>query len=177
MSEPVVDDARIPLPDVGSREDERTTLVQFLEYQRIVFLRKIDGLDDQQVRVRVASSTIDLLGLTRHLVDVERWWFRGVFTEEVTDAVYEVADDPDADWHHGPADTLASALEDWHREVGRAREIVEATPDMGQLSSMATARRGQVSMRWILVHMIEEYARHLGHADVIRESIDGVVDD
>jgi hypothetical protein len=184
MSEPApdgvdlaVDDARSPLPDVAPSADERTTLVEFLEYQRAVFLRKVEGLDEQQVRVRVASSTIDLLGLTRHLVDVERWWFRGVFTEEVTEAVYDVADDPDADWHHGPTDTLASALVDWHREVGRAREIVDATADVGQLSSMTTSRRGQVSLRWILVHMIEEYARHLGHADFIREAIDGTVDD
>ena len=173
----IVDDARSPLPDVAPSADERTTLVEFLEYQRAVFLRKVEGLDDQQARLRVAASTIDLLGLTRHLVDVERWWFRGVFTEEVDHAVYEAPDDPDADWHHGPADTLASALAHWHAEVARAREIVAATSDLGQLSSMTTQRRDKVSMRWILVHMIEEYARHLGHADFIRESIDGTVDD
>jgi hypothetical protein len=177
MSDPVLDDARSPLPDVGSHEDERTTLVEFLEYQRAVFLRKVEGLDDVQARVRVAASSIDLLGLTRHLVDVERWWFRAVFTEEVTTGVYEVDDDPDADWHHQPGDTLASAIDHWHAEVGRAREITAATADMGDLSSMETGRRGRVSMRWILVHMIEEYARHLGHADLIREAIDGVIDD
>ena len=64
--------------------------------------------------------------MTRHLADVERWWFRGVFTAEVTDGNYESEDDPDLDWHHGPADTIAEARDIWHVEVARAREIAAA---------------------------------------------------
>ena len=91
--------------------------------------------------------------------------------------MYDDDDDPDADWHHGPTDTLADALEHWHREVARAREIVTGHTDAAELSAMDTQRRGRVSLRWILVHMIEEYARHCGHADLVREAIDGTVDD
>ena len=182
MSDPAIEpdhtmDERTTLPAISYRSDERTTLAQFLDYFRTVFLRKVEDLDDVQARVRVAASTIDLLGLTRHLVDVERWWFRAVFTAEVDTGVYESDDDPDLDWHHGPDDTLAEALEHWHREVARSREILAAAPDLDTWSSLETARRGKVSLRWILVHMIEEYARHCGHADLVREAIDGTVDD
>lgn len=170
-------DQRTPLPTISTTADELTMLSEFLDYYRTVFLRKVQGIDDQQARVRVAASTIDLLGLTRHLVDVERWWFRAVFTAEVTDGVYDAEDDPDADWHHAPADTLADALVHWHHEVGRAREIVAACADPAALSALDTARRGRVSLRWVMVHMIEEYARHCGHADLVREAIDGTVDD
>ena len=100
-----------------------------------------------------------------------------MFVEEVDTGVYEDEDDSDADWHHTPTDTLAEALAHWHEEVARAREIAAATDDLDQLSSMETSRRGRLTMRWILVHMIEEYARHLGHADLVREAIDGTVDD
>ena len=178
MSDPAAPtDMRTSLPDISARADERTTLSEFLDYFRTVFLRKVEDLDDVQARVRVAASTIDLLGLSRHLVDVERWWFRAVFTEEVDTGVYESEDDPDLDWHHGPDDTLAEALEHWHREVARSREIVAATSDLDTWSSLETGRRGNVTLRWILVHMIEEYARHCGHADIVREAVDGTVDD
>jgi uncharacterized damage-inducible protein DinB len=170
-------DRRSELPSVSPTHDELTTLTEFLDYYRTVFVRKVEDLDDAQARIRVAASTIDLLGLTRHLVDVERWWFRCVFTEEVNTAVYWADDDPDADWHHTPADTLADALAKWHTEVACARQIVAATPGLDTVSAMETERRGHVSLRWIMVHMIEEYARHCGHADLIREAIDGTTDD
>jgi hypothetical protein len=170
-------DDRAPLPAISVAADELTTLSEFLDYYRTVFLRKVQGIDDDQARVRVAASSIDLLGLTRHLVDVERWWFRIVFTAEVTDGVYDDENDIDADWHHGPADTLSAALDHWHREVARAREIVAGRSDPAELSATDTPRRGRVSLRWVLVHMIEEYARHCGHADLVREAIDGTVDD
>jgi len=164
-------------PSPPAAADERTTLVQFLDYFRSVFLRKVEGLDDDQARVRVSPSTIDLLGMTRHLADVERWWFRGAFANEVTTAIYESETDPDLDWHHSPGDTLADALQHWHEEVARASEIVDATPDLDALGDLDTGRRGRVSLRWVLVHMIEEYARHCGHADIVREAIDGTTGD
>jgi uncharacterized damage-inducible protein DinB len=165
------------LPEIPATAGERNTLVAFLDYFRAVFLRKVVDLDEDQVRERAAASAMDLLGMTRHLADVERWWFRGVFTAEVDTAIYESDDDPDLDWHHGFDDTLADALHHWHREVERAREIVAATPDLDTVGQLVTERRGAISLRWIVVHMIEEYARHCGHADLIREVIDGTTGD
>lgn len=170
-------DDRTPLPSIDERADERTMLVQFLDYFRTVFLRKVEGLDDQQARVRVAASSMDLLGMTRHLADVERWWFRGFFAQEIDRAIYDADDDPDADWHHGPGDTLADALTHWHAEVARAREIVAAAPSLDTVAATVHQRRGEVTLRWIVIHMIEEYARHTGHADLLREAIDGTTDD
>ncbi len=176
MPEPETD-TRSPLPDIGHVGDEHTMLTEFLDYFRAVFLRKVEDLDDAQARVRVTPSDLDLLGMTRHLADVERWWFRGCFTAEITTGNYESEDDPDLDWHHGPDDTLADAIAVWHREVARAREIVAATPDLGAIGADRTGARGDVSLRWIVIHMIEEYARHCGHADLLREAIDGVTGD
>lgn len=162
--------------DPGTTSDERTMLVEFLDYFRTVLERKVHGLDEHQVRVRVAASSIDLLGLVRHLAEVERWWFRAVFTAEVDTGIFG-DDDPDADWHHGPDDTLTAALADWRAEVERARAIVDAAPSLDAIGEHRSTPRGDISLRWIVVHMIEEYARHIGHADLIREAIDGVTGD
>lgn len=179
MTDPRTSDDRrsTPLPDIGQSADERTTLVGFLDHQRAVFRRKVEDLDDVQVRSRVAPSDLDLLGMVRHLTDVERWWFRGVFTAEVTDGVYESETDPDLDWHHAPDDRLVDALAAFDEEVSRAREVVTATEDLGTMSANGSGHRSYVSLRWILVHVIEEYARHCGHADYLREAIDGVTGD
>jgi uncharacterized damage-inducible protein DinB len=162
--------------DPGTTSDERTTLVEFLDYFRTVLERKVHGLDGDQVRVRVAASSIDLLGLVRHMAEVERWWFRAVFAAEVDTGIFG-DDDPDVEWHHTADDTLAEALHHWHAEVDRAREIVDAAASLDTIAAFRASRRGDVSLRWILVHMIEEYARHCGHADLIREAIDGVTGD
>lgn len=161
----------------GTTTDERTMLVEFLDYFRAVLERKAQGLDDEQARVRVAASAIDLLGLVRHMAEVERWWFRRLFTAEIDTGVYELPDDMDADWHHGPADTLTDALVVWRAEVTRARDIVAAAASLDTIGVLRTSGRGDVSLRWIVVHMIEEYARHCGHADLIREAIDGATGD
>lgn len=162
--------------DPATTAGERTTLVEFLDYFRRVLERKVHGLDEDQVRVHVAASSIDLLGLVRHMAEVERWWFRRVFAAEVDDGVFDDTD-PDIEWHHSSADTLAEALTHWRAEVLRAREIVIAAPSLDQVAAFRESHRGEVSLRWILVHMIEEYARHCGHADLIREAIDGSVGD
>ena len=168
MSEPTTE-----LHDPASTGNERDTLLAFLDYYRAVFVRKVEGIDDDEARRRVPPSSMDLLGMTRHLADVERWWFRGSFAAEVTSGIYDSDDDPDLDWHHGPGDTLNDALSHWHEEVARAREIVAATTDLDAVGANVHPRRGPITLRWILVHMIEEYARHCGHADLLREAIDG----
>lgn len=169
MPEPTV------LPDIAHVNGEHAMLTEFLDYFRTVFLRKVEDLTDEQSRQRLPPSDLDLLGMTRHLADVERWWFRAVFVAEVTDGNYE-SDDPDLDWHHGPADTIAEARDIWHVEVARAREIVAAA-DLDTIGAYTSGSRGEISLRWIMIHMIEEYARHLGHADFLRENIDGATGD
>jgi hypothetical protein len=168
------------LPDIAHVNGEHAMLTEFLDYFRTVFLRKVEDLADEQSRQRLPPSDLDLLGMTRHLADVERWWFRGVFTAEVTDGNYDSDDnpeDPDLDWHHGPADTIAEARDVWHVEVARAREIVAGSTDLDAIGAYTSGSRGEISLRWIMIHMIEEYARHLGHADFLRENIDGATGD
>ena len=168
---------RDELPEPGTTTDERTMLVEFLDYFRAVLERKVDGLDEAQARMRVGASTIDLLGLVRHMAEVERWWFRQALTGEVDHGIYEDPDDVDADWHHTTADTLPTALSAWRTEVAHARANVAAAPSLDVVAAHRSGPRGEISLRWIMVHMIEEYARHCGHADFLREVIDGRVGD
>lgn len=165
------------LPDLDYVGDEHGMLAAFLDYYRAVFVRKVEDLTDEQARQRMPPSDLDLLGMTRHLADVERWWFRSVFTAEVSTGNYDSDDDPDLDWHHGPADTIAEARDVWHAEVDRAREIIATSTDLDAIGAHTTGSRGEISLRWIMIHMIEEYARHVGHADFLRENIDGTIGD
>jgi uncharacterized damage-inducible protein DinB len=165
------------LPDIDETGDERTMLLEFLDYFRAVFARKIDGLDEHTARTTLPPSPMHLLGMTRHLADVERWWFRVFFAGIDIPMLFESDTDPDLDWHAGPDDTIAHARALWRDEVAAARAIVAPVTDLDTLGAVRTHRRGDVSLRWILVHMIEEYARHCGHADLIREAIDGVTGD
>lgn len=153
--------------------DERTTLLEFLDFQRAVLARKAEGLTDEQARLAACPpSDLTILGLVRHLADVERGWFRrGIAGEDVEPCFFGEAHpdgDPDGDLHP-PADaTLADALDAYRAEIEIARRIGAEAP----LDAMDRRGRGY-SVRWILVHMIEEYARHLGHADLLRQAIDG----
>ena len=153
--------------------DERATLEGWLDFYRATLLAKCAGLSDEQLRTAsVPPSPLTLLGLVQHMAEVERNWFRRVLlgedappihgprTPEGHDGGFEVADDA----------TLAGARATWEAEVDRARAncagrgLDETSPFMG----------ARVTLRWILNHMIAEYARHAGHADLIRERIDGV---
>ena len=167
-----------PLPAVTA--DETTTLVEFLDYFRAVFLRKVEGLDDAQARVCIPPSTMDLLGLARHVALVEQWWFVQVFTGSSEPDVWSDPDDPDIDWHHTPNDTIAEAIDVLRLQADRARRIVAGEPSLDRLTAIEVGpadRRERRSLRWILVHMIEEYARHCGHADLLREVVDGTTGD
>lgn len=172
------------LPSV--RSPERDTLVEFLDYFRSVFIRKADGLSDEQARQRVGASDLDLLGLVRHMAGVERFWFRQAFAgSDIPDRWVNPTDpdDWDADFHHQPGDTLTEAVSAWHEEVGEARHVVTATASLDDVTAVDVGppdnpdRYGRRSLRWIMVHMIEEYARHCGHLDLLRERIDGTVGD
>jgi uncharacterized damage-inducible protein DinB len=176
----------VPEPiDPQPAGDERATLTGFLDYYRQVLLRKLDGVSDADARrTTVEPSDLNLLGLLRHLADVERNWFRRVFTGDGSPPLFYGASHPegdtDGDHHPGATDTVASALELWRREVEHSR-IVVAAAELDTPAVVAGRRDGRpygpVNLRWILVHMIEEYARHCGHADLLRERIDGMTGD
>jgi uncharacterized damage-inducible protein DinB len=158
------------LPRVG---DERTILVSFLEWQRDTLARKCEGLTDEQLRRRAAPpSSLTLLGLVRHLADVERSWFRRTLAQEEVSSRYSSEQDPDGDFDNVESADVAADFAAWREECERSRQIA-ADRDLEMTGRQRTGT--EVSLRWILVHMVEEYSRHNGHADLLRERIDGQV--
>ncbi|WP_328316265.1 DinB family protein [Streptomyces sp. NBC_00388] len=153
---------------------ERAMLEGWLDYHRATLALKCAGLNDEQLReTPIPPSELSLLGLVRHLVEVERGWFREVLAGEDTPPLYFSEEDPDGDFHVTDADTWEEANTTWQREIAYARELA-AGYALDDLSKGRSRRGEQFSVRWIYTHMIEEYARHNGHADLIRERIDGV---
>ncbi|MGP9016892.1 DinB family protein [Streptomyces sp. BR1] len=153
--------------------DERTMLVDFLAAQRTTLELKCAGLEAELSRRSVAPSTLSLLGLVRHLADVERRWFRQVLAGQDAPLRFSSAANPDGDFDDAVADpaVVAEAWEAWRAEVAFAEKFVAEAPDLDVAGE--DAWRGPVSLRWVVIHMIEEYARHNGHADLLRERIDG----
>ena len=160
-----------PMPPLTA--DERTTLEAWLDFYRATLALKCDGLSDAELRTAsVDPSTLTLLGLVQHMAEVERNWFRRVLIGEPAPPIY----DPTADTsgHDGGFDvseqsTRVAAHAVWQDEIAEARAncasrgLDDTSPFMG----------GEVTLRWIYCHMIGEYARHCGQADLIRERIDG----
>jgi uncharacterized damage-inducible protein DinB len=166
------DDERPEPPYTG---DERATLAGFLDYQRATLEWKCDGLSDEQLRRRSLPTTaMSLLGLVRHLADVEQNWFRVSLDGQAPSWHYwhRGPDLSDTDWEVETADVAAS-FRVWREEVGHSRRIVAESESLER--SFDHPHDGRVTLRWILTHMIEEYARHNGHADLLREAIDGTV--
>jgi uncharacterized damage-inducible protein DinB len=154
---------------------ERAMLESWLEYHRATLAWKCEGLDDAQLRERaVPPSPLSLLGLVRHMADVERSWFRRVLGGENVPGIYWTDDDPDGDFDNVDAADVQEAFATWRAECEHARRNAAAA---GSLDVTGQRRGEAVTLRWILVHMIEEYARHNGHADFLRERIDGAVGD
>ncbi|MGY1703914.1 DinB family protein [Geodermatophilus sp. SYSU D00697] len=153
--------------------DERTTLDGWLDFYRATLAGKCDGLTDEQLATAsVPPSPLTLLGLLQHMAEVERNWFRRVLAGEQVPAIHDPDTDPSG--HDGGFDvadgaSLATARASWAAEVDRARENCAAR----ELDETSPFMGGQVTLRWIYSHMIAEYARHAGHADLIRERIDG----
>ncbi len=151
--------------------DERATLTGFLDFLRDTLALKCEGLTDDQLRERaVPPSNLSLLGMVRHLAEVEHNWFRPVLGGEPMAGIFS----PDLDWEVAFNDVatadVAEAFRLWRAEVEHARELVAAAPSFDVRGFRS---RGYVSLRWVVTHMIEEYARHCGHADLIRERLDG----
>jgi uncharacterized damage-inducible protein DinB len=151
--------------------DERATLTGFLDFQRATLAVKCEGLTDDQLRERaVPPSSLSLLGLVRHMAEVERNWFRPVLSGEPMTLIFAQDMDWEASFRDVATADVTEAFQAWQAECDHARELVAAAPS---LDTKGFRRSGYVSLRWVLTHMIEEYARHNGHADLIRERLDG----
>jgi uncharacterized damage-inducible protein DinB len=153
--------------------DERTTLTEFVRVQRLTLELKCRGLDAEQLARRsVEPSTMSLLGLVRHLAEVERGWFRRRFAGQDVGKRYQTPEQPDGDFDGAVADpaVVEEAWAAWREEVAFAEEFTAAT-DLGFVGHDGAGE--PLSLRELLVHIVEEYARHNGHADLLRERIDG----
>jgi hypothetical protein len=166
-------DQRTDPPHVA---DERTSLEAWLDFHRATLLWKCDGLTPEQLAERSAEpSTMSLLGLVRHMAEVERGWFRQFVAGEDVPDIYCTEEAPDGDFDEVDPARAEEDFAIFGTEVEASRAVA-ARFGLDHLT-----RRGRrdfdIDLRWVYVHMIEEYARHNGHADLLRERIDGVIGD
>ncbi|WP_107115639.1 MULTISPECIES: DinB family protein [unclassified Streptomyces] len=157
--------------------DERSMLEAWLDFHRATLALKCAGLDDERLRqAAVPPSSMTLLGIVQHMAEVERNWFQRIFASLDVPPVF--GDGNTLGFTLDPDRGLEEVTAAWRKQIARGRELTaEASlDDAGRLPERDAAIVGDagVSLRWILVHLIEEYARHNGHADLIRERIDGV---
>ena len=153
---------------------ERETLEGFLEYHRRVLSGKLRGLSEEDARRRLVPSPTTLLGLVSHAAAVERNWFQHYLGGKPREEITGNARGDAPSWDVGADKTIAGVIAEFESACAASRQIaagfaVDQTVPHDQL--------GQVSLRWIYVHMIREHARHIGHADIIREQIDGATGD
>jgi uncharacterized damage-inducible protein DinB len=152
---------------------EKESLQASLQRHREAVLWKVDDLDDESLRRAMTPSGTNLLGLVKHLASVEYGWFCETFGRE-TEPLPLSDEDPELDLRVQPGETTADILAFYARARSAADQVIE---EVG-LNELGTSWFGQaVSMRWVLIHMIEETARHAGHLDIIRELIDGAAGD
>jgi uncharacterized damage-inducible protein DinB len=166
----VVPHRRLDVPLVG---DEKNMLSAFLDRYRETMVWKLDGLSKEQASARLVPSPTTLLGIVKHLAYVERWWFQMNFAGDPVSFPWpEDEPDEDIDFRVTATDTIEGIRALYEQECARSREIVAAA----SLDDLAKdQKRGDRTMRWIMVHMIEETARHAGHADILRELTDGAI--
>lgn len=146
----------------------------WLDFHRQTLLLKCAGLTAEQLRTAsVQPSSLTLLGLLRHMAEVERWWFRMNFAGERLDDLYNTEASPDGDFDDLADADPEAAVATLHAEVELARAAAAARA-LDETFVSLSGQRKELNLRWVYVHMIEEYARHNGHADLIRERIDGV---
>jgi hypothetical protein len=153
--------------------DERTMLTVWLDYQRATLLWKCEGLSGPDLaRKGIPTSNLSLLGLLRHMTFVEWSWFQKVFSGDTGPEPFSTEEDVDVDFNDLQPDRVDEDMERFLRQCEVSRGVVAGA---GSLDQDAAQFASPVSLRWIMVHMIEEYARHNGHADLLRELIDGEV--
>ena len=171
-----IDEQGRPEPPVAA--GEAATLLGFLEYQRATLEWKCARLDADGLNAKTAASTLTLGGLLKHMTYVEDSWFSHSLHGQDRQPPWNTVDwnaHPDWDFHSAAMDSATDLRSRWHAAVVRSRSLVAVALAEGGLDSLASRARpdGQApSLRWILCHMIEEYARHNGHADLLRESVD-----
>lgn len=171
---------RQPLTEPRQMPNERQGLEEFLDYYREVVRRKAEGLEQSDLVRRVASSSLTLGGILKHLSLVEDEWFVEVFLgQEASEPWASVDWTADRDWEFNSAadDTPEQLLELHARACKRSRAILAEVDDLDAPTARGDSEGQKFNVRWILIHLIEEYARHAGHADLIRESIDGATGD
>ncbi|MET9848494.1 DinB family protein [Streptomyces ossamyceticus] len=167
----MAEDKRVGPPHVGS---ERETLRAFLDYHRATLAMKCEGLTDAELRQRsMPPSTLSLLALVRHMAEVERAWFRRVFEDNDAPMVWSDEIDFQAAYDDS-ASTRAEAFAAWEAEVEHSRRIERAAPSL-DLTGRQPRWDEEVSLRMVMVHVLLEYGRHNGHADLLREGVDGAV--
>jgi hypothetical protein len=162
--------------NLGVRQGDRETLEGFLDWYRAVVERKVDGLTLSDARLVMTPTGMSALGIVKHLGWVERGWFRETFAGEDVDEI-DVDGDNSVEFAIGNDDTVESVIAFYRAEVEHSRRVFRDAPSLDALSARETSYREQVSLRWIMVHMLEETARHAGHLDLMRERIDGQVGD
>jgi uncharacterized damage-inducible protein DinB len=172
-----VDEQGRPEPPIDA--DEAGTLLGFLDYQRATLAWKCAGLDAAGLRATIAASSMTLGGILKHLALVEDYWFSEMLYARDSRPPWDAVDfkaDPDWEWHSAAEDSPEQLLALWQDAVTHSRSrVAEALADGGleQPAKRVWSDGRAPSLRWIVVHMIEEYARHNGHADLLRELVDG----
>lgn len=167
-------------PELDPAADEITLLHSFLDFQRTILVRKAEGVTESQARSVIEPSDLSLLGLVRHMAEVERHWFRRRFAALDAPPLFYDDADPDGDFHPADSDTIDAAIDALLAEIEFARTSTKGIALDALAEGMPPSQRipgWRPNLRWILIHMIEEYARHCGHADLLRQRIDGAVGD
>jgi hypothetical protein len=162
--------------DPESLTDELSLLSEFLDYHRATLVMKVSGLTQDQLAVRLGPSTLTLAGLVKHLaLDEDSWFSDRLLGRDLPEpwASADFDDDPDWEFHSAVDDSPSELLDLYAAACERSRAAVAEVGDVLTVMARPTRRGERFNLRWILLHMIEETARHNGHADLLRESIDG----
>ncbi len=177
MADTWVDRAQDPRPE-GNAQTEKQNYADYLQHYRLTLGMKCEDLTPEQLALRsVPPSTLSLLGLVRHMASVEHHWFQRVAQATGEDRLYRTPEDRDRDFNAavGTQECVDEAFATWRREIENAEAWFASVPeeDLGRELPIPGEDGEIVPIRDLIVHMIEEYARHCGHADLLRECIDG----
>jgi uncharacterized damage-inducible protein DinB len=149
---------------------EREVLEAFLDFHRDVLARKVSGVSEQEARYRRVPSMTTLAGLVKHMIGVERGWFQRILAQRPVEEIGPNVGGGADSWELADGETVDSLVEEYRRTCEQSRRTAAR---FGLDDAVPQRRLGHVSLRWIYVHMIEETARHVGHADILREQTDG----
>ena len=159
----------------ADNSDERRLLDAHLDFCRATMRYKFDGLTDELGKKRLGKTATSMLGVLKHMLNVEMWWFHYHFAGEECDFAW-VDENPDGDFEIEPHETTEFLLAEYEKACQKSREICANAENLFDLSVRKRRNGKKVSLRWIYLHMIDETARHNGHLDIYRELLDGKVD-